>query len=204
MYISTSGARAGSSSASFYRLHNLEVTAYQDKTSLCILSAICNSLHLLGVQGLADKYWAHFKENSWSFVRYETFPRCIRDFRDVNKPLNRKEVVLRHLSGSVPTIARLLDVEFGVFVVTLVERANKPHTVCISSKDHIILDCIELYPMSFSLQDLKIFLGNGVRLLEIHVMQKVCLVRASATTALSASTKPRNRRKLKAEGDKSK
>ena len=202
--MSASGALEGSSSASSFHLHNLGVTPYQDKTSLCILSAICNSLHLLGAQGLANKYWEHFKENSRFFVQYEKLPRRIRDFRDVNKHLNRKEVVLKHLSGSIPTIARLMGVESGVFVVMLEGSANKLHTVCVSSKDHIILDCMEPYPMSFSLQALKLCLGDGVSLLEIREMQKVCLVRASTTTVLSASSKRRKHHELKAEGDKSK
>lgn len=127
--MSASGARAGSSSASSFHLHNLGVTPYQDKTSLCIPSAICNSLRLLGRKGLADKYLEYFKENSRSFVQYEKLPWCIRDRRDVNKHLNREEVVLKHIFGSVPTISRLLDVEFGVFVVTL-EGSSKSCIRC--------------------------------------------------------------------------
>ena len=101
-------------------------------------------------------------------------------------------------------MVKLLGVESGVFVVTLEGSANKLHTVCVSAKDHIILDCMEPYPMSFSLQVLKLCLGDGVGVLEIREMQQVCLFRAPATKAVSASSKRSKRRKLKSEGDKSK
>ncbi|CDF39415.1 unnamed protein product [Chondrus crispus] len=202
--MSTSGARSESSLASSFHIHNLGATPYQDRTDPCIPAAVCNSMRALGARKLADSYWKHFKENAKSFVQHGSLPRRIRDLRDANKHLKREEVVLEHTFGSVPTIGKLLDVESGVFVVTLEGSSNKLHTVCVSSKDHIILDCMEPYPMPFSLQALKLCLGDGVSLLEIREMRKVCLVRASTTRALSASTKRRKRRKLKAERNKSK
>ena len=51
--------------------------------------------------------------------------------------------------------------------------------------------------MSFYLKALKLCLGDGVSLLEIREMRKVCLVRAS-------TNKHRKRRKLKSESNNSK
>ena len=195
--MSISGARSKSSSASLYYLRSLGRTPYQDKTNLCISAAICNSTHLLGAPQIASQYWRHFNDNAKLFVRHDKLPRRIRDLRDASKHLKQDEVVLKHLYGSIPTLDGLLHIHPGVFVVTLEGSSNKLHTVCISSSKRIILDCMEPYPLSFSLEALQLCLGGGVRLVEVREIREICLVQASTNNR-------RKRRKIHAKSSKSK
>ena len=96
--------------------------------------------------------------------------------RDANKHLKQNKVVLKHPSGSIPTLERLLNIRSGVFVVTLDGSSNQLHSVCVSLTKRFILDCMQPYPLSFSLEALQLCLGDGVGLLEIREMREVCLV----------------------------
>ena len=195
--MSASGARPKTSFASLPYLRRLGPTPYQDKTNLCISATNCNSTHLLGAPQIHSQHWRHFNDNVELFVRHDKRPHRIRDLRDADKHLKQDEVVLKHLYGSIPTLDGLLHIHTGVFVVTLEGSSNKLHTVCISSSERIILDCMEPYPLSFSPKALQLCLGDGFRLVEICEIREVCLVQASTNNR-------RKRRKLHAKSTTSK
>ena len=190
--MSVPGARPKSSFVSLNYSRRLGRTPYQDKTNLCISAAVCSSTHLLGAPQIASQYWRDFNDNAELFVRYDKLTYRIRDLQDANKHLKQDEVVLKHLYGSIQTLDGLLHIHTGVFVVTLERGSNKLHTVCISSRERIIPDCMEPYPLSFSPEALQLCLGDGVRLVEIRDIREVCPVQASTNNR-------RKRRKIHAK-----
>ena len=140
---------------------------------MCISAAICNSLQLLGSAMLAQKYWNLLVANSILFERSGTLSRRIPGFRDAAKHLQQDEVALRGASLPSPSLGVLLDLSPGVFVATLEGLPHIMHSVCVSTVHHIVVDCVEEFPLRLCAEAIKACVGEDRALVGVSALRQV-------------------------------
>ena len=172
-------SRAANRLTLLYRAPSSGRVPFRDNSDMCIAAAICNSIHLLGSSALASKYWNFLVSNITVFERSGILSRRICDFRDAAKHLRQDEVVLRGSGLPSPSLGALLGLSPGAYVATLEGLPHIMHSVCVSTIQHTVVDCMEEFPLQLRAASVKACVGEDGKFVGVSELRQVLLVTPS-------------------------